>query len=156
MAVLAGLTPLLKAASIASTAVSTIGAIQSGNAQQAAMEHNAALQEQNGNQAFARSQRAAEEERRQARLMQSRAQAVGAASGGGRDYEIEADIEEEGELRALTRLYEGREAQRSGQQQAAASRFEGAQMARAARFRGAGSAISGGLSFYQKYGLRNG
>jgi hypothetical protein len=75
----------------------------------------------------ATAQRSAREEQRKARLLESRAIAVGSASGAqGPSYEnILADIATEGEYRTLTALYEGGSRANTMQKQAAARRFEG-------------------------------
>lgn len=144
----------------AGTAVSALGAVQAGKAQNAASKYQAAQLEAAGKAENAAAQRKAEEERRQARLMQSRARAVGAASGGGVDIDLFGDIEEEGEFRALSALWEGKEAAKGRRAQAAASRFEG-QSARTAGFvRGGSKLLHGGStiierasrSMYEKYG----
>ena len=144
----AGLSTILSAAG---TGISAIGAIQSGKAQNATAQYQAAQLEAAGKAEQATSQREAEEQRRQARLMQSRARAVGAASGGGIDLELAGDIEAEGEYRALTALWEGTEAAKGRQAQAGAARFEG-QAAKKAGYLKAGSTIlGGGASLYEKY-----
>ena len=133
------------------TAVSAIGAIQQGKSQQASANYQAAQLEAAGKAEQAASQREAEEERRQKRLMQSRARAVGAASGGGIDLELAGDIEEEGEYRALTALWEGTEAAKGRRAQAAASRFEGRQARKAGFLRAGRTILGGGASLYEKY-----
>lgn len=132
-------------------AVSAVGAVQGGKAQQSALNFQAKQLEAAGLAESAAAQHRAEEDRRQTRLVQSRARAVGAASGGGIDIDLAGDIEADGEYRALTTLWEGDEAAKGRNTQAAASRFEG----RAAKTSGllrAGSTIAGGAtSLYEKY-----
>jgi len=139
----AGLSTILSAAG---TAVGAVGAIQGGKAQQASANYQAAQLEAAGKTERAIAQREAEEDRRQARLMQSRARAVGAASGGGIDLELAGDIAEEGEYRALTSIWEGEEAAKGRNAQAAAARFEGKQAKKAGYLRGASKAFSGAAS----------
>lgn len=97
----------------------------------------------------ATSQRAAIEERRQARLMQSRARAVAASSGAGVDdptvLNIMSDLEAEGEYRALTRMYEGETAAQSLD-------LEGKERRRAARGQSIATVLSGAATFASKYG----
>ena len=143
---------IAKVASIGSTVLGTVGAIQQGNAANAAAQYNAAQLEAQGKTEQAVSQREAQEERRQKELKISRARAVGAASGGGLDIPLMGKLEEEGELRALTALWEGDERAAGRRAQAAGARFEGKQAKRAGMIRGAGSLLSGGASFYDKYG----
>ncbi len=133
-------------------AVSGIGAIQSGNAQNAAAKYQAAQLEASGKAEQAAAQREAEEQRRQGRLMQSRARAVGAASGGGVDFELAGDIEEDGEYRALTALWEGEEAAKGRRAQASASRFEGKQAKKAGYLKASKTILGGGASLFEKYG----
>lgn len=104
----------------------------------------------------ATSQRQAMEERRQARLLQSRSLAVAAASGGGADdptvVNIMSDLEGEGEYRALTALYEGETEAQGLEAQARARRKEG-KNAKIAGFINAGaSLLDAGSTMYDRYG----
>ncbi|WP_016745739.1 hypothetical protein [Rhizorhabdus wittichii] len=104
----------------------------------------------------ATSQREAMEERRQARLLNSRALAVAAASGGGADdpsvVNLMADIDGEGAYRALTALYEGETEARGLEAQAKARRKEG-KNAKIAGFINAGASLLGaGSSLKERYG----
>lgn len=137
--------------SAAGSAVGAVGAIQSGNAQNAAAQYQAKQLEASGKAEQAAAQREAEEQRRQSRLMQSRARAVGAASGGGIDLELAGDIEAEGEYRALTALWEGNEAAKGRRAQAAASRFEGKSAKKAGYLKAGRTILGGGSSLYEKY-----
>ena len=101
----------------------------------------------------AESQIKAKEERRQARLLQSRAQARGAASGaiGPGLTNIESDIIGEGELSALTSLYEGEEAARSAEYGAELDRYSARNKRKAARttlLTGIASSVSKGYGSY--------
>lgn len=102
---------------------------RAGEQQQALSEFEARQAEINAGQERASAQRAAMEERRRARLIQSRQQAVAGASGAGAldptVLDLQADAEAEGEYGALTRLYAGEEAARGYRMQAAGSRYEG-------------------------------
>ncbi len=96
-------------------------------------------------------QRAALEERRQARLAQSALQAR--AGGGGPDIErMDADIEGEGEYRALSALYSGNTAGNSSELSAAVRRTGGADAASAANMGQASSLLSLGSKMYDAYG----
>lgn len=104
----------------------------------------------------ATSQRDAMEQRRQARLLTSRALAVAAASGGGADdptvVNIMSDLEGEGEYRALTALYEGETEAQGLEAQARARRKEG-KNAKIAGFINAGaSLLDGGSSMFDRFG----
>lgn len=111
----------------------------------------------------ATSQRSAIQERRQARLLQSRGQAVAAASGAGADDASVVDqlagIEGEGEYRALTALYEGDTAAKSMEDDAdartraaIATRKAGKANAMASYLSAGGSILSAGSTIYDRFG----
>lgn len=81
-------------------------------------------------QVVAAAQRSAAEERRVARIKESRAVAVAAHGGGSVDdptvIDIIGDIGAEGEYRALTHMYEGNQRAREHRIEAALKRYEGA------------------------------
>lgn len=128
----------------ASTIMGTAGLIQQGQAQKAAGKYQqqvavyqgqlanaqAAAQEQQAGQERAVSQRAAMEQRRQGRIVGSRAQALASASGAGALdptlVDITAGIDTEAELRALTALYQGEERARGLEYGATVTRAGGA------------------------------
>ena len=137
----------------AGAAVSGIAAVKSGRTAQATANYQAAQLDASAKSEQAVAQRAAAEERRQKELTISRARAVGAASGGGQDIPLFGAIEEDGELRALTVLWEGDEAAKGRRAQAQAARFEGKQTKRAGLYRGATTILaSAGQSFQEKFG----
>lgn len=108
---------------------------------------------QNANDVQGAGQRQAEESRRQARLLASRAQAL--AGGGAGDVSVVktvADISAEGELRALTSLYEGDTAAQRMRDQARAKIFEGGEAKKAAGITTAATLFSTGSQLYSKYG----
>mgnify|MGYP001606871182 CR=1 FL=1 len=110
------------AAMIAGTALSAGSSIIGAN-QEARQYRSAADQlDVQAAQQRAMSQREAIDQRRQARLATSRGLAVAAASGGGADdpsvVNLLADLEGEGEYRALTSLYNGEEQARAKEVQA--------------------------------------
>ncbi len=103
----------------------------------------------------ASSHRAAVEQSRQARLLQSRALAVAASQGGGSDptvVNILANLTGEGEFRALTALYEGEESARSKEVQAIARRKEAKNVKKAGLISAAGQVVSAGSTMFQRYG----
>lgn len=104
----------------------------------------------------ASSQRQAIEERRGARLANSRTLALAAASGGGADdptiVNRMADIDAEGEYRALTALYEGEETARGKEAQAKANRRAAKATKTAGYLKAAGSILGAGSSLYDRYG----
>lgn len=161
---------------IGATVVSTVGTLVSGEQEAQAYKASAKVEnelaqyrarqlEQNAGQERAASQHKAEQERKQARLVQSKARAKGAAGGAIKGTDIEdilAGLEAEGEYNAQSALYEGEEAARGMEAQADSERYGGkigktmaAYQARAAR-RGSymsavGNALQGSASMYEKY-----
>jgi len=133
------------------TILSTAGAIQQGNAANAAAEYNARQLEASAKTEKAAAQRQANEQTRQKELTLSRARTVAAASGGGQDVPLMGQIEEDGQLRALTALWEGDEAAAGRNAQAASARLEGKQAKRAGVVRGLTTLGEGGSSLYEKY-----
>jgi len=104
----------------------------------------------------ASSQRRSIEERRGARLAQSRAVALAGASGAGTDdpsvVNLVADLEGEGEYRALTALYEGETEARAKEAQATANRKAAKATKTAGLMKAAGSVLSSGSSLFDRYG----
>lgn len=151
------------------TAVGTIagvaGAVQqgkaaqsAGRAQQQAADYNARVLEQQAGQERASSQRRAQAEQKQKTLVASRAQAVAAASGAGAldptVTDVIGDIESEGELRALTALYEGEERARGLEARAQGAQYEGRVAGytgdlarRSSLFKAGGTLLSGASRF---------
>lgn len=108
------------------------------NARKAAADYEALQLEARAGEERAVSQRAAAEERRQARLVQSRLQARAAASGAGADdptvMDLDAQLEGEGEYRALTAIYGGESRARNLETGAELRRYESGELARAGEF----------------------
>ena len=134
-----------------------------GAQQQAASEFESAQLEQQAGQAIAASQRVAADRAREGRLVQSRALAVAAASGGSASdptvMRIIANINGEATYRQALALYQGDDKARQLLMGADAKRFEGAVAAQsgkakqsAYRMAAAGSALAGAGSLYTKYG----
>lgn len=148
-----------------SKGASNTGAAARLNAQrqQQADEFEAQQLEIQAGQVVAAGQRGALEEERQARLVQSRAIAVAAASGGSvadpTVINILARSAGEGTYRAGVALYQGEERAREMRMQAVGKRFEGQiaieggqARAQAARTQGITSLLSTGASLFTKYG----
>lgn len=167
---------------IASTVMGVAGQQSQGRAAQRRAEgerqaayYTAAQMEQRASQAEAASQLDAREEIRKAKLMQSRALALAAASGGGvvnpNVLRVLSGIAAEGELAKMTQLYKGTERARLLRMQATATRFEGDQRAeagasakKAANIASLSTIMSGAKSMYSagvfdtpvsKYGFAN-
>lgn len=140
-------------ASIASTAVSVASSVEAGKSADRRAQFEAEQLEDNAKASNAMAQREAIEERRRVRLAQSRVQAL--AGGSGLDagiVDLDSDLEEEGEYRAMTALYDGGQRATSYSNQASATRYEGKQAKRAAAMKAAGTALSSASSMYSKYG----
>lgn len=122
--------------STAGTLFSVIGGMgtaraarRQGAAMNAAAQFEAAQLEQNAGQAIAAAQRVKMSREQHARLIASRALAVGAKNGGLDDPGVQnviADIEGEGAYRAMIALYDGEERARQLRMGAGARRYEGA------------------------------
>jgi hypothetical protein len=140
-------------AAMAGTALTALGALKEGRQANADASFQAAQLEQNAGQERAASQRQAIEQRRQARLTNSRIQAL--AGGGGLDptvVDLSANIAGEGELRALTALYTGEERARGNEMNAQGARIAGKNAERASRVKAISSVLSSGSSMFEKYG----
>lgn len=118
----------------------------------------------NAGQAIAASQRDASEQRRQSALLQSRALALAAASGGGTTdptvVNVIGNIAGEGAYRAAVSLYRGEEQARALRMEAAARDYDaaaaregGEQRARAYRSAARSGVLKAGLSLFEKYGM---
>lgn len=111
--------PIMVMFSMLSTGLQFFAQRSAGREQQRVAEYQATLagrqaeaMEQEAGQSRASAQREAMEERRQGRIIRSRAAAVMGASGTAVDTDILGDIDTEAELRALTSLYRGEETAR--------------------------------------------
>lgn len=138
---------------LAGNAISVLSSYQKGRQAQADANFVAAQEEQQAGQDRAAAQRQAIEQRRQARLANSRLQAL--AGGGGSDptvVNLSADIAGEGELRALTSLYEGEDQARGRELAAESARLQGKLAKRAGTIEAIGKVLNAGSSMYQNYG----
>lgn len=150
--------------------VSALGKNDAGNAaannglqQQAAADFEAAQLRVNAGQATAAGQRAAEEQRRQGELVQSRAIALAAAGGGGVTdpgiVRLLAGNAGETAYRSAVALYEGEDKARSLNAQADSTAYSGVLAAQAGRDRqkasmtsAFGDLIKGGGSLFTTFG----
>jgi len=140
----------------AGTIFSAYSQQQGGKDQQRLANFQADQLDRNAGQSLAASQRNAFQERRQARLVSSRAQALAAASGAGATdptvLNIQGDIAKQGEYNALTALYNG-DVQAQDQRFAAqARRTSGAMEKSAADTQALSTVLSGAASLYDRYG----
>lgn len=147
---------MAEALAIGGKVVSAGGSIFGGIQKSKALKFEAKQLEGNAGLERAMSQREAMEERRQARLLNSRALAVAAASGGGTDdptvVNLMADIEGEGEYRALSSLYSGETSARGMEAEAKARRKEAKNAKIAGFIDGASSILGAGSSLADRYG----
>ncbi len=116
-------------ASVAGGAIKASNTLQAARARQQALDHQAEQARQKAGQERATSQREAFEQRRKARILESKALALAAASGAGAgDPTVEnilGDIGAEGEFRALSELFVGEERARGLETRADLLNFEG-------------------------------
>lgn len=134
------------------TILSMYGQVRQGRDAQHAADFQAAQLDRNAGQQRAAAQRSAAEQRRQARIAGSRVAAL--ARGGGGDesvLDLQARIAGEGELRALTALYEGEDRARAMESQAKAQRYQGAIAKQAGNMGALNTAIKFGPGLYEKY-----
>jgi hypothetical protein len=140
----------------ATTALTVTQQVQAGQLQQAQGNVVAAQRERDANQAQVEAQAEAANERRRAKLVRSRALAVAGASGAGVSdpgvSSILSDIETEGEMNALTALHSGDYLARGLRSGADAARSEGRARRDAGYLSGATTALSGAVSWFDKYG----
>lgn len=147
----------------ASTAMMAVGTLfsassqlQGGDADRRMANYEAAQLRSHASDSVAASQRVALEERRKARLLNSRAQAIAAASGGGASdptvTKIMGDIEAQGEYNALTALYNGESQANYLRNEARGRQMAGKAAQAASRMNAFSTVLSGAASLYDKYG----
>jgi uncharacterized protein YfiM (DUF2279 family) len=171
MAFLAAIPAWVGPAMAAAGAVSSVmggmssasAAKEAGARQKTANEFEAAQLDQAAGQAIATSQREAEEQRRNTRMVQSRALALSAASGGGTMdptvVNLIGDIAGEGAYRAGVALYQGADKARQLGMASSAKRYEGDlavetanNKAKAYRIQGITGALGSASSLFGKFG----
>lgn len=140
----------------ASAAMQIGGGLSAASAQAKSLRGEATQLDAMAGTERATSQRSAAEQHRQARLLQSRALAVAASSGGGVSdptvVNLLSKLSGEGAYRAATALYEGEESARSKEMQAEAKRTEAKNVKKAALFSAAGTALGAASSMYTRFG----
>lgn len=132
-------------------ALSAGSAIAAGEARKQEAEFESAQLEQRATEEKAIATRRAAEAKRNRDLVLSRARAVGAASGGGRDFSAEGEIDADGQFQILTALYDGSVAAQGFRTTAAARRSEGERARSAGLSKGASTLIGGASTMYEKY-----
>jgi len=137
---------------LASTAISAIGSLRQGKAEEQAAEFNATVAEQNAQLATQRAGVAAKQKDRETRLRLGAIRASGGASGGtgtGSVIDILGDVATQGKLEEQEALFEGELEARSFRNTASLDRSAGKNARSASKFR-AGSALLGGASSVNK------
>jgi hypothetical protein len=132
-----------------------ISAYRGGKAARNEADSQAADMKVAAGQEQAYAQRRAIEQRRQARLVKSRALALAAAGGAADDPSVTrvlGDIAGAGEYDAMVELFEGDVAARNLRSQARATKAAGKEAYRAGRLGAVATSISGFGSMYEKYG----
>ena len=133
-----------------------VGAIAGGVAANNAAQEEARQMDERGREEFAASQREAQERRREGRVVNSRAQAVAAASGAGADaptiVRLMSDTAGQAEYNAQSDTYGGRQRRAGLRDNARARRAEGQASLLGSFFDAAGS-FAGGAD---KLGTRKG
>lgn len=132
----------------AGTILSGVAAVKQGNTARAVSNYEAQQLDAQANDEMAAGTREAANESTKTALLLSRARAVGAASGGGMDFEMLGDIGGEGGYRSLTAMWGGVEAALGRRAQAGAVRFEGRQQQAAGRVRGFNTVLQGAGTIY--------
>jgi hypothetical protein len=135
--------------------ITAVGDYREGKVARAEGRRTAARLRVNAKQEEAYATRRAIEQRRQAGLVLSRAQAVAASQGSSGDVSVQnvmAEIAAEGEYRAALELYEGAEAARGLRAQASDAKRRGKEAYRAGRLNAVAGLLDGGSSMYETYG----
>jgi hypothetical protein len=152
MAFLAAAVPYIAAGA---TAISAASAYSAGQNQKQQAQIIAQQQEDQGKREMAASILEANQERKKARFVKSRARAVAAASGAGASdptvEDIMAGIDAEGEYNAMMALSNGSYLNQGRVNQAAASRSAGAAYGRAGTVGAFTTALNGTTSWFDKY-----
>lgn len=133
--------------------------VMSGNALKDSAEFQASQLEQKAGQTVASGLQAAKEERRQARLVQSKLTAANAAGGGSGDdvstNKLYSDIGGLGEYNALSKMFGAQEDANYLKDEAKAKRYEGKQAKTAGYLEGITTATTNVGDWYSKYGDQN-
>jgi hypothetical protein len=139
------------------SAISAAGSIASGIASKNAADFQAEQQEMQGKEEFAASQREADQKRKESNYVQSRQQALAAASGGGAAdptiVRLMTQTAQQGEMNAQTSLYVGENRKRGLFDAAKGTRLTG-RANLVGSFLSASGDLAGGFGKYyeNKYG----
>lgn len=143
------------AASVIGTVVSTVGAIQQGNAAKSAASAQSKQLAQNANTEAAVGERNYIQTEKKANYVKSKAAAQLANAGGDTSdpgsQDILSGITGEGDYQAMTALYNGQYASAGSQYGADVATAEGSAAKTASTYKGASNLLSGASSIYDKY-----
>jgi hypothetical protein len=134
---------------VAGSGMSIAGDLSSASAQSKELRRQATVLEANAGLARASSQRKAIEEVRAGRLQRSRVQALVAASGAGAS---DPSVVNDEQYARDVALYEGEMEGRDSEEQARSRRIEARNVKRSALFKAAGTALSAGMTMFDRYG----
>jgi hypothetical protein len=141
---------------VAGSGMSIAGDLSSASAQSKELRRQATVLEANAGLARASSQRKAIEEVRAGRLQRSRVQALVAASGAGASdpsvVNAMARMAGDEQYARDVALYEGEMEGRDSEEQARSRRIEARNVKRSALFKAAGTALSAGMTMFDRYG----
>lgn len=137
---------------VGGTILSTAGTVAAANSASAVGDWEARQMEERAKAEQAAASQEAENRRKEAEFVMSRARAVGAQSGGGIDYGLLGDIEEEADYRVGMAIVEGDERAKGTRMQSAAARADGQMKRNAGYLRAGRSLLAGGDSLMEKYG----
>lgn len=147
--------PIAMTAMVLGTAVKGYGQVSAGHAESRAATFEANQMQEQALEERGAAQRDSIEQKRQAKLVESRALAISAAggsAGGVTDINIAGDIKAEGKYRSMSALFEGEERARGLETGAAVRRYEGREARRAGNIAAIGSVLDAGGSLFSKYG----
>lgn len=133
--------------------ISAIGGVVSGVAANNQAQFEAQQQEMQGKEELAASQRQADQQRQEAKMVQSRQQALAAASGGGATdptiVRLMTQTAQQGELNAQTSLFGGENRKRGLFDSAMGTRMSG-QASMFGSFLGAAGSLASGFAKYRQ------
>jgi hypothetical protein len=124
------------------TMFAVVGQLKQGKAAKAAGKYQNALAEKRADEERAVASKKSQEMTSRGRLAVSRARAVGAASGGGLDYDLMGDLSEEGTRNSLNAIWEGENAAVNSEAQGAGAIYEGNMKNQASKFKAVTTLLS--------------
>lgn len=145
---------LATVAQVGGTALSMVGALKSGADQKASMNYQAKVQEQQADEATAAGQRSAAAQYRQGQLLQSRQQAVAAATGGGADQSvlnIMGMTSMETQLAAQTEMYKAEQRSKGYSDAASVSRTDASRAGTNGTLTALGNGFNGASTMYTRF-----